>query len=143
MRYCTNCSKQLARTTKGDLCITCYRNRNNDVQVPVEPIVLTNDLESSDIPTINGNNSVDCAESVESYIIQDDIKDDRAIINVLKKSMLTEKLCNDEIITMQRDQITFLKQEISHKNKVINDLITALNDKNNHSAEVYDLKSKQ
>ena len=45
---------------------------------------------------------------------------DREIIDLIKENILEEKKRNEEYCQLQKDYIEFLKFEISHKNKIIN-----------------------
>ena len=144
MRNCVVCNKELCRTTKGDLCIQCYRNRNNVndqnrntscLEFPAQQIDSTDRIDASITPINNGN---DTANSEGNH---DDTYDDIKMINIIKNSMLKEQSCNDEIIAMQSDHIIFLKQEIIHKNKLINDLMAALKDENKHQTKENNINS--
>ena len=134
MRYCIKCSKELSRTTKGELCAICYRSRNHSNDENTEHVIPT----EHDIP-IEINNDPFTQTTTElqdpfnnNYI---DDNEERTVIDVIKDAMRNERINRDIIIGNLEDQIKFMKEEILHKNKVINDLLISLSitqDTNKH-----------
>ena len=121
MRYCAKCNKELGRTTKGDLCQLCYRNRNNVThQISVAENELHSDGNSScDSSIVHGNTM-----GAEVNRKTSDINNcDKSIIDFLKDTMLQERDRGIELITVLKDQITFLKEEMKHKNDIIHKLM--------------------
>ena len=57
--------------------------------------------------------------------------DDRSIIDIIKENVDNEKEYNAEIINIPKEQIIYFKNEIIHKNTLIENLIIELNTRNN------------
>lgn len=118
MNKCVICSKDLSRTTKGELCIICYRNRNKDSYDSNANVENNSHLENTHINasindgTLSLNNSHDA--------------DDRLIIDMIKSNMLQERNQQDELTSALKSQITFMKEEIQHKNELIMKLMAEL-----------------
>ena len=53
-------------------------------------------------------------------------KNDRTIIDLIKDNMAKEQLRNEEMFAILRDEIKFMKDEITHKNTLIESLLTEL-----------------
>ena len=60
--------------------------------------------------------------------------DDGDLINMIKNSMMDEKVRNEEHRLFLMDEITFLRSELKHKNDVISDLLSLLK-QHKHSNE--------
>ena len=63
---------------------------------------------------------------------------DRTIIDLIKENMMKEQIRNEEIITVLKEQIVYMKTEANYKNKLIESLLTELyelkkNSNNEHS----------
>ena len=63
---------------------------------------------------------------------------DRTIIDLIKENMMKEHIRNEEIITVLKEQIVYMKTEANYKNKLIESLLTELyelkkNSNNEHS----------
>ena len=123
MRDCVVCNKELCKTTKGELCIQCYRNRNK----------VNHDS------TITDNNSQEtCVDKAINNETDNTIKDDiesqeRDIIDMLKEHMFLEKKRDAELVELLQCQITFLQQEIEHKNSFIKELLNKVPSINDHA----------
>lgn len=139
MRNCQKCNKELAKTTKGDLCQQCYRNRNNSPHNHKTTVDDSNEsLAIIDEP--HGNQlSNDILEDKDIFIVENnkklaplfktndkEDKDDRTIIDILKNNMMQERQGSNEIINILKEQVTFMKEEISHKNELIKQLMSEL-----------------
>ena len=107
MRYCIKCSKELSKTTKGDLCVICYRSRNDsDNQNPSEhdipteinngPVTPNTELQEPFKLTLDNSNYIDANE-------------ERAVIDIIKDSMQNERINRDIIIGNLEDHIKFMK----------------------------------
>ena len=120
MHNCVKCNKELAKSTKGELCQQCYRNRNK----------ISHDNNES--PENNPGNESFVSNLIDDNSKIDDIndiiydKDDRMIINFIKSSMKREREQDAEIISILKGDINFLKDEIKHKNELINTLMSEL-----------------
>ena len=147
MPNCIKCDKKLAKLTKGELCQSCYRQRNKDSPHNHRTLI-EHDNEESQVINIENIEKSDASVN-NSTIIEnnDDNKtnslfsntnealEDRMIIDVLKNNMIKEKQMNDDIINILKEQILFMKNELAHKNEIIKKLISeripAINNANN------------
>ena len=112
MHNCAQCNKILSRQTKGDRCLQCYRNRNNTTDTNIHTIdeFPTDHLENS---SLNDSNVIP--------LYDDNEIDNRAVINILKQTMLEERRRDTEFIDILKSQTDFLKDEIINKtNELIN-----------------------
>ena len=116
MPDCVICNKQLGKTTKGNLCQQCYRNRNNtNYHLTINEKVseefhnddINNSFETNNLPKLDDHN-------------------DRSLIDFLKDKMNQEHNRERELISIMKDQINFMKDEINHKNDIIHKLISDL-----------------
>ena len=106
MPNCSKCSNSQARLNKGALCKTCFQRKIHKV------------MNSS---RDNGTNEdINIAEVHE-----------REVINLIKDNMSQEKAFNSEIVTLLKEQIEHMKTEITHKNTLIENLMTELYNRNN------------
>ena len=134
-RNCINCNKELANTTKGELCITCYRNRNKpkDYEITDTFYSSVNDvieesnnfmaipLSNLETPIMDGNTKMDNnTESLPFY------NSDNKLVDFIQNSMIHERKRDADTIELLNNQIAFLKDEIQHKNAVINKLMREL-----------------
>ena len=129
MRNCVNCNKELSKRTKGQLCIQCYRNRNNILDADD---IINTDI-NNEIPKDRLENSSMNASNIIP-LFNDNGLNDRAIINLLKQNMLEERMRDTESIGILKSQINFMKAEINNKNEIINKLLIELTDKLEHSS---------
>ena len=129
MRNCVYCNKELSTRTKGQLCLQCYRNRNNIMNADDN---VNTDINNREIPMDSFENS-----SGNEYIIpllNDHTLNDRAVINLLKQQMLEERIRDTESIDILKRQINFMETELINKNELINKLLTELTDKFEYSS---------
>ena len=110
MPKCGNngCNKVQSKLNKGDLCKSCLYKKNN--------------------PVVNVAKDIDQNNDDAVY----DAENDRTIIDLFKDSMSKEKIFNDEIITLLKDQVEFLKNEITVKNTLIESILCELYKKSNY-----------
>ena len=114
MRNCVTCNKQLSRHTKGDLCLQCYRNRNN-----------IDEIDNS----INADNNPEFPTEDNIIPLYDNNElDDRAVISLLKQKMTQERIRDTEFIDILKSHINFMKAEIINKNQLIDKLCAELID---------------
>lgn len=112
MPACVICNRIQGRLNKGDLCRECKiksRNLSND----------GNTIEQEN------NNTLD------NPFIDDIVSHERSIIDLIKDSMAQEKERMLELNNILKEQIIHLKEEINHKNLIIERLIPAANIKHN------------
>ena len=113
MGACVNCSSYQSRLCKGRLCKECF-NKNKKSKV-----------------TLNKNvHPIDNTEYSDDDELNKSVLEDRNVINMIKESMLEEKAYNKEIIMLLKDQVDHLKNEIIHKNTLIETLMFEIHDKN-------------
>ena len=133
IRNCTNCNKELAKTTKGELCQTCYRNRN---QISAHDLAKQNEINTT---FFNDSNKTNEIANTQLEVIEKQDDKDNAVINInkssdvisqegtiadiIKANMVHERKYNDELITVLRDQNDFLKKELLQKNVIIDNLL--------------------
>ena len=98
MPNCSKCNAVQSRLNKGALCKKCFNNKINT---------------TDKLNTCN-----------DDPIEIDPINDDRSIVDFIKSQMTKELELNNEINQVLRDQIIYLKSEITHKNDIIKSLIT-------------------
>ena len=136
MRNCEKCNKELSRSTKGNRCLQCYRNRNAIMDY-------NNDDDAININIIHNSSTNDSIipDKNDSIIplYDDNDLDERAVINLIKQNMLMVKNRDSDIIEILKSQVEFLKDEIKHKNELINNLMLELAENKNHD---YLLKSR-
>ena len=99
---CCNCYTGQSRLNKGALCKNCFQKKVKSVDRNVES---NGSVHSIDIKTTNDINS--------------EPANDKSIIDLIKDNMCKEKKWNDEIQVILKDQVEFLKQEITVKNTLI------------------------
>lgn len=103
MPKCSHCEKPQGRLNKGALCKECFRNKiNGDINKHTSKA--DGDLE----------------------LIDDDILKELDVYDLIKENMAQEKRHNLEIINLMEDQIELLRNEITHKNTLIETLMTEL-----------------
>ena len=109
MRYCARCKKVLSRQTKGDRCLQCYRNRNNTLITDATKTAefSIDDIEIHSPHVFNSSNVDDIIP-----LFNDNVIDNRAVINLLKKNMIDERMRDVELIETLKSQIDFLKDEV-------------------------------
>ena len=99
MPKCSHCEKPQGRLNKGALCKECFRNKiNGDINKHTSQA--DGDLE----------------------FIDDDILKELDVYDLIKENMAQEKRHNLEIINLMEDQIELLRNEITHKNTLIETL---------------------
>ena len=123
MGNCRNCNKNLSKSTKGTLCRNCYRERNTVNKKMINKNDNLGDLNSSKV-VINNEKSND------DPILNDDITNDKNIIEFIKDNMMKEKLWNVEMRDLLESQINYLKTEIIAKNNIIEQLTCELSYRN-------------
>ena len=99
MPKCAKCTTVQANLNKRKLCKKCHQNDNDQ----------------------NKGNTLKESELKESIHTQ--LPSDRTIIALIKENMEREKTWNAEVISMLREQIDYLKNDIIHKNTLIEQLI--------------------
>lgn len=99
MPNCSVCNKVQAQLNKGALCKQCFSNKINKVHLNEE----------------TGYNNIDTNST--------SIEEDRSIIDIIKDHMSRESNWNNETQQILKDQIIYLKAEMTHKNNVIESLI--------------------
>ena len=107
MPKCSNCNNVQAKLNKRKLCKKCHNNYNDQ------------------------NKGIDLKEDQLDESINMQLPNDRSIIDLIKENMEQEKKWNVEVISMLRDQIDYLKNDIIHKNTLIEQLICNENKSNN------------
>lgn len=119
MGACVICSSFQSRLRKGRLCKECFnKNKKSKVTLNKNDHVIT--MDNSDIE------------------INKSILNDRSVDSLIKKNMLQKKAHNEEITQLLRDQVDYLKNEIIHKNTLIESLMFELhNNKNDVSLNDY------
>ena len=105
MPKCSNCNNVQAKLNKRKLCKKCHNNYNDQ------------------------NKGIDLKDQLDESINMQ-LPKDRSIIDLIKENMEQEKKWNVEVISMLRDQIDYLKNDI-HKNTLIEQLICNENKSNN------------
>ena len=63
-------------------------------------------------------NTAQCSNDSDSNCLSD-----RSMVDMIKENMLQEKLWNDSIQSTLKDQVEFLKLELTWKNELINKLL--------------------
>ena len=91
---------------------TCFQNKINP---PVDEIIINERNSDSIKETTDGN--------------YQDIVNNRTMIDLIKDNMSNEKMWNEEVQTILKEQVDFLKNEIIVKNTIIARLMTELYDK--------------
>ena len=107
MPKCVICENVQAKLNKGDLCKDCFNEKDNRSVI----CEYTNDNSSNDVTII----------------------DDRTIMDIIKENMTQERRWNEEMTIVLKDQIEYLKDEIIHKNTLIESLIVELHNSRNTS----------
>ena len=105
------------------LCRNCYRERNTVNKKMINENDSLGDLNSSKV-VINNEKSKD------DPMLNDDITNDKNIIEFIKDNMMKEKLWNVEMRDLLESQINYLKTEIIAKNNIIEQLICELSYRN-------------
>ena len=118
MGACANCSSYQSRLCKGKLCKECF-NKNKKSKV-------TSNKNDHPIDNMEYSDKDDDDDGE----INKSVLGDRSVINMIKESMLEEKAYNKEIIMLLKDQIDYLKNEIIHKNTLIETLMFEIHDMN-------------
>ena len=136
------CKQTQNKLNPSKLCKKCYSNKKanchqlrdnekNDTQKDDENIIkeksianttLNNEIPNDDINTMEHN------------------PDDRNFIDLIKDNMLKEKKWYEDIQNMLKEQLEFLKQEITVKNSLIESLLTELYNRNNSRAIITRVK---
>ena len=97
---CIKCNKTQAKLNKGQLCKDCFNKKIN-------PMFCTNtgmDDESDDN--------------------LDEMLNDRTLIDFIKENMMKEHIRHGEMFTILKEQVDYLKTEITNKNTLIELLMT-------------------
>ena len=103
MPVCSNdsCKNVQGKLNKGGLCKQCFRKKIDLYNEPSKPLGETNDQS----------------------VFGDVNPQERDIFEIIKDSMANEKKHFDELITILKDEIIYLKKEIEHKNTIINKVL--------------------
>ena len=117
MPNCSKCSNSQAKLNKGALCKPCFQKKIHKV------------LDSS-------------ITSLDDDIINTEDLHERDLINLIKDNMAQEKMFNTEIVTILKEQITHMKTEITHKNSLIESLMTELYYRNNDDSNSSNLSNE-
>ena len=105
---CRNCKNMLSKKNKGGLCRNCILDKSKVIKVD----------NTSDINRHNEQNKT--KESIKSEL---DSSNDS---NLIKDFILKEKIWNEEMRNILTNQINYMKEEITVKNKLIEQLICEL-----------------
>ena len=117
MPKCTLCSIVQNKLNKGKLCKTCF----NDQKTAANNKQTVGNLVNEKINSNTDNDNDICL-------------DDRNIIDLIKQNMHLEKQWHAEVVGLLKDQVSFLKNEISHKNTLIENLIIELSTRSNNGS---------
>ena len=107
MPKCVICENVQAKLNKRNLCKDCFNEKDNRSVISE----YTNDNSSNDVTIIG----------------------DRTIMDIIKENMTQERRWNEEMAIVLKDQIEYLKDEIIHKNTLIESLIMELHNSRNTS----------
>ena len=110
MPKCIKCHSSQSKLNTGALCKPCFNKKMNPAEL----------MEPSDIEAINTK------EDDSNSFLMTSQENERNIYVVIKDNIIKEKSWNDEIRTILKDQVVFLKQEIIAKNTLIESLIDEL-----------------
>lgn len=99
MPNCVKCNSSQARLNKGDLCKICKTCSSDN-----EPLI---------------ENAFNDNTTINSMLMDND----RSIIDLIKSHMLKESQWSNETNLLLKEQIEYLKDEIKHKNGIIENLI--------------------
>ena len=113
MPKCNKCDNMQSRLNKGALCKECFRRKIN-------PAIA--DMKDND-SNINVNETTD-----SNY--QNDLIDDRNWIELIKDSMTKERMWNEDMQTVLKAEVDFLKKEMIIKNSLIERLMVELHENN-------------
>ena len=111
MGRCAQCYITQTKLNKGQLCKTCFSKKIN----PEQYINIVNDD------------------------LDDKINDNGMVNDLIKENVMKEQIRNEEIITVLKEQIVYMKTEANYKKKIIiESLLTELyklkkNSNNEHS----------
>lgn len=113
MPKCNKCGKTQSQLNKGALCKTCFNDKiNKPIPTCTDGISNTNNEENND----------------DGPIIED-----RNVIDFIKQHMIREQQWHEETLKHLREEVIYLKQEIVHKNKFVEALMTELSKSNGRS----------
>ena len=99
MPKCSKCNTMQSKMNKGNLCKTCFRAKHK----LSDNVISVNDDDVS--------------------IVSMEMEEDRTIIEIIKNHMQKECQWNKETHQILLEQINYLKDEIKHKNTIIEGLI--------------------
>ena len=104
MPKCSNCSKPQSKLNKGALCKECFNNKINKTvcNETIEPVF-------------------------ESEAITGTIDDDRYLVDIMKDYMMRERELKDDLIKHLKEEVLYLKDELLHKNILIDRLFADSN----------------
>ena len=111
MPNCSKCGKAQSRLNKGALCKECFQEKIN--------------------PSNNGSNSGSINQSRD---YNNNVADDKTVFEIIKDTMYKERMWNEEMHVILKEQIDFLKKEIIVKNTLIENLMTELHERNPESS---------
>ena len=114
MPKCSKCNKNQSKLNKGGLCKECFHNKIN-------------------ISLHNGNNYESLADS---EVVNKSTDDDRYFTNIMKDFMMREKELNSDMINHLNEEVRYLKDELYHKNNLINKLVFEISSPNKNYDEV-------
>lgn len=117
MPKCSKCSKTQNLLNKGALCKECFSNKIN---------------KSATYETKIDDNYEDTNNTIE---------DDRYVIDIMKSHMMREKELSTDFIEHFKEEIRYLKDELLHKNNLINKLMSELINCNNRL--IYDIQENK
>ena len=125
MPKCCKCQAGQSRLNKGSLCKACFKKKKKKIN-PADNNI--DNIYSSDIDsTSNGHPEIFADNTLKNIgTNSSESSKDKEIINLIMENMTREKSWNNEIQTMLKQQIEFLKQEIYVKNTLIENLLTEL-----------------
>ena len=111
MPKCSKCNKPQSKLNKGALCKECFHNKINKV--------VSNETTEPEL---------------ENEFITETIDDDRYIIDMMKDYMTRERDLNNDLINHLKEEILYLKDELLHKNILIDRLFSDFKN-DNHTDE--------
>ena len=125
MPLCSKCNKAQSRLNKGGLCKQCLQLKIN----PENADVRNNDINPDIVEKSATSNYQEDINDKPIYNYQDDINNDISFIEIIKENMSRERIWNEDVQLILKDQIDFLKKEIIVKNTLIESLMIELHDK--------------
>ena len=127
MRNCSNCKKELHKTTKGELCFICYRNRNKLVSTGKHTMNTSSCKSNSHMDMVQDNVNPVLSPLNNTNFLQNELR------RGYETPILTENIDNFEkyrstqrhqvLIEVLAKEVEILKQELSQKDKLIDKLM--------------------